>query len=346
MTMPTLDNSGKRLTVLLAGEEAAGIQALKLLARRGDRVAAVMATTRQPHHRVATVSAVAREMGYSIWPAESVKNPDFGKWLRSQRVDLILNVHSLHIIHPAVLAAARIGAYNLHPGPLPGYAGLNTISWAIYRGESSYGVSLHEMTPEIDAGPIAYQAQFPLSEDDSAVSLMAKCTVAGIPLLNQLLDAAAVNPESIPRIPQDLSNRRYFAREVPEGGRLSWRHPARQVVNFVRACAYDPFPSPWGYPRARYRGHAVEIAGASRTGFACASPPGTVGSAGAVDSIVACADEWISLHRVRLDGRAVAPASVFEPGSRLGDGSSEPAPAAADSRCGVKTDANSYPAIH
>lgn len=344
--MKTSNNSRKRLRVLLVGEEAAGIQALKLLARRGELVAGVMASPRKPANGVASLPAVADELGFSVWPAAWVKDPRFGERLHSDRVDLILNVHSLYVMHPKVLAAARIGAFNLHPGPLPSYAGLNTISWAIYHGESAYGVSLHVMTPEIDAGPIAYRAEFPVSEDDSAVSLMAKCTVAGIPLLNRLLDAATSNPNSIPRIPQDGSKRRYFGREVPDGGRVNWHRSARQIVDFVRACAYDPFPSPWGYPRAQYESGDLELLKASRTGFACASLPGTVGAVGASDAIVACSDEWISLHRLRASGRAVAPASILRPGVRLRDGSAPQTSTLPEVRSRTKDYANPHPAAY
>lgn len=339
-------DSRKRLKVLLIGEEAAGIQALKLLARRGESIAGVMATAGKRLNGVASLAAVAHEFGYPVWPAACVKDPRFGERLQERGVDLLLNVHSLFVIHPKVLAAARIGAYNLHPGPLPHYAGLNTISWAIYRGESEFGVSLHEMTATIDAGPIAYQARFPLPEEDTAVSLMAKCTAAGIPLLNHLLESAASNPASIPRIHQDPSKRRYFGREAPEGGRLSWRQPARRVVDFVRACAYDPFPSPWGYPRARYAHQELEILKALRTGFACATPPGTVASVGENDAIVACSDEWISLRRLRVDSRSFSPASVLSPGARLQDGSALPAKILPDNVSRTKDNANPHPAIY
>jgi len=57
----------------------------------------------------------------------------------------------------AVLGVPARGAWNLHPGPLPRYAGLNAPSWAIYRGEQRHGVTVHRMDRGIDTGDIAYQ---------------------------------------------------------------------------------------------------------------------------------------------------------------------------------------------
>ena len=73
--------------------------------------------------------------------------------MREQGVDLLLNVHSLYLIaRRTVVAAPRIGSFNLHPGPLPEYAGLNTPSWAIYNGEREHGVTVHWMEPGVDTG--------------------------------------------------------------------------------------------------------------------------------------------------------------------------------------------------
>ncbi len=44
-------------------------------------------------------------------------------------------------------------AYNFHPGP-PTYPGTHPASFAIYEQATRYGVTVHEMTPKVDAGPI------------------------------------------------------------------------------------------------------------------------------------------------------------------------------------------------
>src|SRR5437588_12997623 len=58
---------------------------------------------------------------------------------------------------------------------------------------------------------------------------------------------------------------RYFGKEIPKGGRLSWKRPAREVVNFVRACDYWPYRSPWGHPKVSFEGREIAVAKAIRT---------------------------------------------------------------------------------
>jgi methionyl-tRNA formyltransferase len=296
--------------VLLIGEEAAGARILKALAGSRHRIAAVMSSDKQDRGNT-SLAAAAQARGYLTWPAKLVKDPAFADQIRTADVDIILNIHSLYIVHERVLRAARIGAFNLHPGPLPEYAGLNTVSWAIYNGESSYGVTLHWMEPEIDAGDIVYRSDFPIEETDTPIRLMHKCVESGVPLALALLDAAAENAAAIPRIRQDLSRRRYFGRRAPEGGALSWSRRAVEVVNFVRACDYAPFPSPWGHPSATLGNHRVELVRVARTHEPCAAAPGTVGYCDEAKVMVAASDEWVAVQRVRLDGRVVRPLEVL-----------------------------------
>src|SRR5260370_11254172 len=175
------------MNVLLIGEESAGIQMLREVERSGHRVTAVMASPTRIAAPGASLWDAALKRGLPTWPAHLVREPALAEKIRGKEVEIILNVHSLYIIHRAVLGAPRIGAFNLHPGPLPRYAGLNTVSWAIYRGERSHGVTVHWIVPEIDAGPIAYQSLFPIDESDTALSVSARCVREGLPLMMRLL---------------------------------------------------------------------------------------------------------------------------------------------------------------
>ncbi|MBI3758424.1 MAG: hypothetical protein HY269_01560 [Deltaproteobacteria bacterium] len=258
MPAPPSDNTAS-LNVVLVGEESAGAQTLKLLAQSQHRVAGVLAAPPQPARGSATVWQLAGQLGYRRWPAELVKDAAFAEVLRAEGVDLLLNVHSLYLIAPAVIAAPRYGSFNLHPGPLPRYAGLNAVSWAIYRGETAHGVTLHKLEPGIDTGPLVFQTLFPLGEQDTALAVYTKCIRAGVVLLERLLDLAARDPLAIPLTPQDLSQREYFGKGAPNEGRIQWARPAREIYNWVRACNYFPFPSPWGHPRARLAGQELAL---------------------------------------------------------------------------------------
>ena len=307
------------MNVLLVAEESAGIQVLRMVAGSEHKLVAVL-TEPPTRGGGATVASVAETLGVQILPSTSVRDPEFAEWMRSEEIDLLLNVHSLYVIHADLVAAPRIGSFNLHPGPLPEYAGLNAPSWAIYQGETRHAVTVHWMEPGIDTGAIAYEASFEIAADDTGLSLSARCVREGLPLFQQLLDAAAQGRDAVPATEQDLSRRRYFGADVPNDGRITWASPAREVVDFVRACDYFPFPSPWGQARAGLNGETVAITKASRTGEAADAEPGLVGPSDEDAVRVATGDEWIAVHRVHADGQPQPAGAVLVQGMRLEDG--------------------------
>lgn len=306
------------MNVLLIGEESAGIETLHALERSGHRTVAVMASPSRTAASGASLWVAAQKMGIETWPARSVKDPSLAEKIRSEQVDIIFNVHSLFIIHRDVIAAPRIGGFNVHPGPLPSYAGLNAVSWAIFRGERSHGVTVHWMVPEIDAGPIAYQTLFPIKENDTALTLSARCQKEGVILLMRLL-GDAVRQGTIPSIPQDLRLREYFGAEVPEKGKMSWHWGAQKIVNFVRACDYYPFRSPWGHPQTSLRTQSLAVVKACRTGIPSEVPPGTVGDFTPEGVTVASGDEWVLVSKVQVGKEFLTPNAVLKKGDRFAD---------------------------
>ncbi|MCC5987780.1 MAG: phosphoribosylglycinamide formyltransferase [Pararhodobacter sp.] len=63
---------------------------------------------------------------------------------------------------------------NIHPSLLPKYPGLNTHARAIEAGDAEAGCTVHEVTPELDSGPILGQARVPVLQGDTPESLAAR----------------------------------------------------------------------------------------------------------------------------------------------------------------------------
>lgn len=299
------------LRVLLVGQEAAGAQLLRSVTESGHELVAVL--TQEPSERggPASLAALADRLGVPTFPSALVRDENFAAQMHAWSVDVLLNAHSLHVLAAGVLAAPSVGSFNLHPGPLPEYAGLNTVGWAIYQGEVDYGVTVHWMVPEIDAGPIAFEERFPLDRRATALSLGTECTRRGVALMERVLERAQRDPATIPRVAQDPEARTYYSRgSVPQGGRIDWSRSAAEIDRFWRAFDYGPFASPWGRPYMDGGDGRVEVVGLTPTGEASGLPPGT---ALLTDSglRIACGDEWIAVGRVFRDGASIDPATAL-----------------------------------
>lgn len=66
---------------------------------------------------------------------------------------------------------------NIHPSLLPKYKGLYTHQRALDAGDAEAGCSVHEVTAELDGGPILGQARVPVEPGDTADTLAARVLV-------------------------------------------------------------------------------------------------------------------------------------------------------------------------
>jgi methionyl-tRNA formyltransferase len=303
------------LRIVLVAEEAAGIRVLRALDSLDHTVVAVLADDTGSEQQ--SVAGLARRLELPVRPPELVTSADLAEALRRDRIDLLLNVHSLQLVAPEVLAAPAVGSFNLHPGPLPRYAGLDVPSWAIYNRETRHGSSLHWLTGQIDGGPIAYSAEFDVEPEETAISLYLKCVRHGVPLVTTLVEAAANGgADAIPALEQDRAARRYFGRRPPHDGWLLWGLEAERLAALVRACDYGPFDSPWGRARTVVRDVELEVVRASPGPGPADAEPGTIGKRVEGGVLVAAANRWLLVESVVVAGRPLDPATALPRGER------------------------------
>ena len=98
--------------------------------------------------------------------------------LESAQPDLICLAGFMRILTPGFVAGWTGKILNIHPSLLPKYPGLNTHARALEAGDPWAGVTVHEVTGELDAGPILGQARVPVEPGDTPDSLSARVLIA------------------------------------------------------------------------------------------------------------------------------------------------------------------------
>jgi len=94
--------------------------------------------------------------------------------LAQARPDIIALAGFMRILTPGFIARWQGRMLNIHPSLLPKYPGLDTHARAIAAGDTQAGCSVHEVTADLDAGPVLGQARVPVREGDTAESLAAR----------------------------------------------------------------------------------------------------------------------------------------------------------------------------
>ncbi|MBU0589511.1 MAG: phosphoribosylglycinamide formyltransferase [Gammaproteobacteria bacterium] len=90
------------------------------------------------------------------------------------RPALVVLAGFMRILTPAFVEHYAGRLINIHPSLLPAFTGLHTHQRAIEAGCKFAGVTVHEVTAELDHGPILAQAVVPVLPQDDADTLAAR----------------------------------------------------------------------------------------------------------------------------------------------------------------------------
>lgn len=77
----------------------------------------------------------------------------------------------MRVLTPGFIAAWEGRMLNVHPSILPLFPGLHTHERALAAGMAVHGCTVHEVTAELDSGPILGQGVVPVEAGDTAESL-------------------------------------------------------------------------------------------------------------------------------------------------------------------------------
>lgn len=77
----------------------------------------------------------------------------------------------MRVLTPEFVSRWQGRMLNIHPSLLPKYRGLDTHARALAAGDAEHGCSVHEVTAELDGGPILGQARVPVLPGDTPESL-------------------------------------------------------------------------------------------------------------------------------------------------------------------------------
>ncbi|MFN3938036.1 MAG: phosphoribosylglycinamide formyltransferase [Gemmobacter sp.] len=88
--------------------------------------------------------------------------------------DIICLAGFMRVLTPGFVARHAGRMLNIHPSLLPKYPGLDTHARAIAAGDAEAGCTVHEVTAELDMGPILGQGRVPVLPEDTAETLSAR----------------------------------------------------------------------------------------------------------------------------------------------------------------------------
>ena len=144
--------------------------------RYGARVAAVVSNKADAQGLV-----LAREHGiatavldHKAFASREAFDAELAAVIDAHQPALVVLAGFMRILTPGFVAHYAGRLVNIHPSLLPAFTGLHTHQRAIDAGCKFAGVTVHQVTAELDVGPILDQAVVPVLPDDTAQTLAAR----------------------------------------------------------------------------------------------------------------------------------------------------------------------------
>jgi len=236
------------MRVILAANERIGFNCLKLLLDAKAEIVGVITdkNTDKLQLRNRQIIQLAQHNNLPLFQPQNINEPDFIAQIKTLNPDIILNVVFFQIYKNEFLKIPKLGCINFHPGALPQYCGMFPWIWAIINGEKECGVTIHFMTEKVDAGDIISSRKFPITPEDTGVSLLQKCYAEGTKLFEDTVPK--ILSGKFDAVPQDMDLRKYYPMKIPNNAEIDFTWSAERIVNFVRALTFSPFPSPLAPP--------------------------------------------------------------------------------------------------
>jgi methionyl-tRNA formyltransferase len=301
---------------LLAGNSQAAIDVLELMLEVWSPASIlVIAPPRGPKHTwQPSLAQRADQAGVRTVTPEDVNDAAVIGEVAERGTDLLLSVYYTQIFAPALLDVVDGPRLNFHPSLLPRHRGTAPLIWAIAEGDEQTGVTVHELTPGVDTGPIWWQRTLPIHHDDTGFSLHGKAAklVRSIAadLLRRLEHGRAL-PEPVA---QSGTVSVHTSRD-PQLNRIDWTMPAARIRNAVRALAH-PLPG----AHTTWRGETIGIESVELRPVPTASDrPGMVDVDAEGEPSVSTGDGAVRLVTIRRDGRLLAASSLSTDGLRTGE---------------------------
>jgi len=297
------------MRLVFMGTPDFAVETLKALIAAGHDIACVYSQPPRPAgrgmaERPSPVHAFAAPQGIEVRTPISLKSADEQARFAALETDAAVVVAYGLLLPKPVLAAPRLGCFNVHASLLPRWRGAAPIQRAIMSGDAESGVTIMRMEEGLDTGPMCKVGRLAITPTTTAQSLHDELATLGARLMVEVL----AQPE-ISCTPQPADGVTYARKIDKAEARIDFTRSAEEVRNHIHGLS--PFPGAWFPVKAtRLKALLCEVVQAS-------GRPGTFLDD---DLTIACGTGAIRLLRLQREGKGAMEATDFLRGFPIAKG--------------------------
>lgn len=230
------------MKILFAGSSDFSNAILQALLQQNETIIHVLTQADKPAGRgkrlqATPVKETALAHHIPVSTPSTLRDSEIHDTLKALDADVLLVVAYGLLIPQSILSLTPY-PINVHPSLLPRWRGASPIESPLLAGDDITGVTIMEMIPALDAGPILKQQAIPIRADETRDSLHQSLLPLSIELLSATLED--IRQQRLQKIAQDDSQACYAHKWGKEELHLNWQQSAVQLDRHIRAFATKP----------------------------------------------------------------------------------------------------------
>ena len=108
---------------------------------------------------------------HNLFSTRAEFDNEIEKILIDEEIELVVLAGFMRVLNKEIVNKFSGKMINLHPSLLPLYPGLNTHDKVIKNNDCEHGISIHYVSPELDAGPIIAQGRIKVRKNEDIEDL-------------------------------------------------------------------------------------------------------------------------------------------------------------------------------
>jgi methionyl-tRNA formyltransferase len=205
--------------------------------------------------RKSPVQTFAETSGIPVLTPNSLRSAEEQASFAAHAADAAVVVAYGLLLPAPVLAAARLGCFNLHASKLPRWRGAAPIQRAIMAGDLETAVMVMRMEKGLDTGPVCLAEQVAIGADQTAGELHDALAQRGASLMVRAL--SALERGTLDCVAQAADGVTYAKKIDKAEARIDFTEDARHVHNLLRGLS--PFPGAWFEAGADGRRERIKV---------------------------------------------------------------------------------------
>ncbi len=253
---------------------------------------------------ISPIHKYCNDNGIKVNHPANLNNDDEYNNIKKLNPDLIIVVAYGKILPENILNIKKDKFINIHASLLPKWRGAAPIHRAIMNMDKETGVSIMQIVPKLDSGPVLMTSKVKINPDTNYEDLSKELSILSSKMILQSIELIERNQAKF--VNQDESKATYAKKIKKEESKINWKESAKKIISKINALY--PFPGSW----FNYKGARIKITKAKEVNMS-----GKVGEILSTKFIVGCRENAVQILELQKEGKKTINVNEYLKGNPL-----------------------------